>query len=97
MTAFWGDESWRSLFYAPSPQLSLFGESNEVKSSSNLQVARAYAKRLRDHAGFKFVPEPMPMRNSSNAEVYYLLFAAHKEVAGNIVEHIFAKYRALGA
>jgi hypothetical protein len=34
----------------------------------------------------------MPMRNSKDAIVYFLFFAAHKPVAADIVEDIFNKY-----
>jgi hypothetical protein len=51
------------------------------------------SKRLRSEAGFEYVPEPLPMRNSTNAVVYYLFFASHNKVAGKIVEHIVNKYK----
>jgi len=56
-------------------------------------VVSAYVKRLKEVAGFRFVASPMPMRNSHNAVVYYLLFASHKPVAQKIVEEIISKYR----
>ena len=46
---------------------------------------------------FKNVPEPIPMRNSTGATVYYLFFASAKAVAQNIVSDIFNKYRDRGA
>jgi three-Cys-motif partner protein len=71
MNAFWGDESWRSAAYRP--QETLFG-SQEEKQPNDAIVA-AYRQRLIDVAGFKYVPEPAPMRNSKGAVVYYLFFA----------------------
>jgi three-Cys-motif partner protein len=53
----------------------------------------AYRKRLKDVAGFKFVPEPIPMKNSNGVELYYLFFASPNATANRIVEDIFAKYR----
>jgi len=47
-------------------------------------------------AGFKYVPEPIPMRNSSGAVVYYLFFASHNQTADKIVRDIFKKYRSKG-
>jgi hypothetical protein len=44
-------------------------------------------------AGFSVVPEPLPMKNSNNAVVYYLFFASQKPVARKIIDDIFAKYR----
>lgn len=96
MTAFWGDESWRERFYQPRPQLDLWGEQPDEKAVDNEAVAQAYRERLRTIAGFKYVPPPLPMRNSSNAILYYLFFASHKAVAGDIVEQIFDKYRSGG-
>jgi three-Cys-motif partner protein len=87
MNAFWGDETWRDIAYDTTANL--FGypekESNEV-------IAEAYRQRLMRVAGFKRVPNPMPMRNSKGAIVYYLFFASQKDVAENIIVHIFKKY-----
>lgn len=88
MTAFWGDESWREVAYEKVP--TLFGH-DDVKTD-NETVAKAFADRLKKVAGFKHV-EYMPMKNSANATVYYLFFASHKPVAGNIVKDIFKKYQ----
>jgi three-Cys-motif partner protein len=93
MTQFWGDESWRTLFYAARPQLNLWGEQREAKAATNEAVADAYRKRLQQVAGFAYVPEPLSMRNSTNAILYYLFFASHKAVAGDVVEQIFDTYR----
>jgi hypothetical protein len=53
----------------------------------------AFRDRLKKAAGFRFVPDPLPMRNSNNAVVYYLFFASQKPVAEKIIHEIFAKYR----
>ena len=50
-------------------------------------------KRLQDVAGFQFIPEPLQIRNSTNAIVYYLLFACKRPVARKIIMAIFDKYR----
>ena len=89
MTAFWGDDSWREAAYRK--QQTLFGE-EDVKLG-NQEVVKAFRKRLRNVAGFQQVLEPMPMRNSNNAVVYYLFFASQKSVASDIVQDIFAGYR----
>jgi three-Cys-motif partner protein len=91
MTAVWGDESWRHVVYQPAPQGSLFGDV-ELEKQSNEAIVGAFRNRLRDVAGFKNVPDPMPMRNSQNAVVYYLFFASPKDVANKIVVDIFRKY-----
>jgi len=96
MDAFWGDNSWKGIAYAPSRQERLFGPPDEAKAS-NEEVAEAFRARLRDVAGFRNVPKPMAMRNSQKAVVYYLYFASQKPVAESIVQDIFAKYRDKGA
>jgi three-Cys-motif partner protein len=91
MTRFWGDESWRNAAYAESPQWDFFAPPDLVKQNNDAVVA-AFQERLKKVAGFSLVPKPLPMRNSSNAVVYYLFFASQKAVANTIIEDIFAKY-----
>lgn len=94
MTAFWGDESWRSITYAS--QGNLFGDDDLVKQVGNEPVVKAFQKRLREGASFANVPEPLPMRNKLGKVVYYLFFASQNSVANKIIEHIFRKYRSRG-
>jgi three-Cys-motif partner protein len=89
MTRFWGDESWRQVAWAEEPDL--FG-SQPVKQKNDIIVA-AFRERLKSVAGFGFVPEPLPMRNSRNAVVYYLFLASPKSVAQKIITDIFNKHR----
>jgi three-Cys-motif partner protein len=91
MTAYWGDESWKNAAYTTTQ--SLFGE---PEKESNESVAMAFGQRLQKIAGFKRVPDPLPMRNSKGAIVYYLFFASQVEVAENILKDIFRKYRNRG-
>ena len=56
----------------------------------------AFRQRLKKVAGFSYVPQPMPMRNSKGAVVYYLFFASQKPVAADIVNDIFNKYKNRG-
>lgn len=92
MNRFWGDESWRQSGYAESPQQSLFFEPDLVKQPNDA-IVTAFRERLKNVAGFGYVAEPLPMRNSNNAIVYYLVLASPKRVAANIISDIFAKYR----
>ncbi len=91
MNAFWGDESWREAAYTT--KRSLFGDLEKLE---NIAIAKAYARRLKEVAGFNYVSEPLPMRNSKNAVVYYLFLASKKLVASDIITHIFNKYRQRG-
>jgi hypothetical protein len=92
MTRYWGDDSWEGQLYMAPAQLSLFDEA-ELEKQGNPVVAEAFRRRLQDVAGFQYVPEPLPMRNSKGSVVYYLFFAAQKPVAAGIVDEIFETYR----
>jgi three-Cys-motif partner protein len=89
MNTFWGDTSWNTVAYTKIK--TLFGD--DIEKVDNRTIAMAFRERLRSVAGFRYVPEPIPMRNSRNAEVYYLFFASQKEAGENIAKAIFRKYR----
>jgi len=93
MTRFWGDESWKDIAYTQ--EETLFGP--ERVKATNEDIVKAFRTRLRKKAGFNYVPEPIPMRNSQGAVIYYLFFASHKPVAAKIVTDIFSRYRDWGA
>lgn len=93
LTRFWGDESWQSAAYELSAQEQLFGEA-DLEKKSNAAVVAAFRNRLRAVAGFKFVPDPLPMRNSTNAVIYYLFFASQNETGARIATDIFRRYAA---
>jgi three-Cys-motif partner protein len=92
MNRFWGDDSWTQAAYAESKQTNLFGKPS-LEKQDNAAIVKAFQKRLQDVAGFESVPDPLPMRNSNNAVVYYLFFASQKPVAKKIITDIFKKYR----
>jgi three-Cys-motif partner protein len=92
MTAFWGDESWRQVAYTTTRDLF-----DHPEKEDNAVVAEGFRQRLLNVAGFKHVPDPLPMRNSKGATVYYLFFASQKPAAEDIVTDIFNKYRLRGA
>lgn len=93
MDAMWGDNSWRSSAYKTTQDL--LGDV-ETKDSNDA-IAEAFRKRLKQVAGFAYVPKPIPMRNEQGAVIYYLYFASPKDVGGKIVEEIFETYRTRGA
>lgn len=90
MDRIWGDRSWLESAYQPTTDL--FGTSSR-KIGGNEALIQAYRRRLQKVAGFKFVPDPIPMKNSRNATVYYLFFASPNETANRIVNDIFRKFR----
>ena len=87
LTRIWGDESWKELLYTND----LFG--NLVKDGTNDDVAVAYQKRLKEVAGFEFVPKPLILRNRIGAAVFYLFFASQNATAERVVKSIFKKYQ----
>ena len=89
MNAFWGDESWKQVAYQPTP--TLFEEFWDVKQSNNT-IASAFRERLIEVAKFKYASQPIPMRNSKRATIYYLFFATQQQIASNIITDIFKKY-----
>lgn len=94
MNAYWGDDSWRPAAYTSLP--TLFGDAVEMKTADNRTIAEAYRTRLKKVAGFEYVPEPIPMRNTKEAIVYYLFFASPNKIGAKIVKDIFDRYRNYG-
>jgi three-Cys-motif partner protein len=92
MTKFWGDQSWKRVAYAEDRQGNLFTKPDVVKQT-NEAIVQAFQQRLKNVAGFAYVADPLPMKNSNNAVVYFLCFASQKPVAQKIIQGIFAKYR----
>jgi three-Cys-motif partner protein len=91
MDRFWGDRSWHAEMFRPSAQRNLFGEEERDKTE-NRDLVNAYCKRLKEVAGFGFVADPLAMRNSRNAIVYYLIFAGPNKIGWKIVQDIYRKY-----
>ncbi len=92
MNKFWGNDSWRAAAYVESKQQNLFSGPDKIKQPNDAIVA-AFRERLKEVAGFTFVPDPLPMRNSKKTDVYYLFLASPKAVAQKIITDIFNKYR----
>jgi three-Cys-motif partner protein len=92
MDAVWGDHSWQQAAYKKT--LGLFGEMEE--KTTNKAMAEAFRDGLKKVAGFEYVPEPMPMRNSKGSVIYYLFFASPNKTGAKIVKDIFDNYRNKG-
>ena len=91
MNSFWGDETWKNIAYTDDPQQNLFGDPKKMKQE-NITIANAFKDRLKKHGKFEYVPNPIPMKNSRNAVVYYLFFASQNKTANKIANHLFNKY-----
>lgn len=92
MNAFWGDESWRNSAYQK--ENGLFDIIEE--KTTNRTIAEAFRKRLKEKAGFQYVPEPIPLRSTTGAILFYLFFASHNKTGEKIAKHILNKYKNRG-
>ena len=95
LSAVWGDGSWERTFYQEDLP-DLFRRPRWKKASTDV-IIKAYRDRLKKLAGFRYVPEPIPMRNSRGVPVYYLFFASPNKTGNRIVSDIFKKYENYGA
>jgi three-Cys-motif partner protein len=96
MNFYWGDESWKTAVYEK--DLNLFNlDWLKKEADSNGKIAFAFKERLKKVARFSYVLDPIPMRNSKGATVYYLFFASPNSTGVKIVKHIFDKYKDKGA
>ncbi|MEW6112673.1 MAG: hypothetical protein AB1664_11140 [Thermodesulfobacteriota bacterium] len=80
------------MILAPQRKLGMVSLDCATAKTTNKEMAEAFKHRLVEVAGFKFVPEPLPMVNSQNAIIYYLFFASHNDTGRKIVSDIFRKY-----
>lgn len=88
MNAFWGDGSWRDAGYTQQPGLfDIITEKNDEDA-----VVDAFVERLKEKGGFKYAAKSIPLRNTKNSIVFYLIIASQKEVAINIGKYLFKKY-----
>ncbi|HUL15702.1 MAG TPA: three-Cys-motif partner protein TcmP [Terriglobales bacterium] len=93
LTKIWGDDSWKELAYTIQDRL--FGEPILIKIKGNETLKQGFMDRLKNKAGFSYVPEPVLMRNQQGGPLYFLFFASHKPVAQDIAEDIFQKWDVL--
>jgi three-Cys-motif partner protein len=95
MNRFWGDETWHDSVYTEQP--TLFGPEMNKDPDSTRAIVKSFQLRLKQAAGFEFIPEPVPMRNARNGTIYFLFFATQNKTGNKIVSEIFAKYKREGA
>ncbi len=91
MTRFWGP-GWDADFFEE--QTDLFETKIVLKRQSARQVGNLYRKRLREI--FPCCTVPVVLRNSTNAPLYGLIFAGHKEAGLNIAQSIFERFEKMG-
>ena len=91
MNLFWGDDSWIKIIYRE--EENLFKETEQKKIAKLKSLLPEYKSRLVNIAGFKFVPEPIPMLNTKGGLLYYLYFASPNQTGARITNDIFNKYK----
>jgi three-Cys-motif partner protein len=91
LTKIWGADSWKHLVYVE--QTDMFSPSILIKRDEGNEILkRGFQERLKQVAGFSFVPEPILMKNKVGGHLYFLFFASHKPVAQGIAEDILRKW-----
>jgi three-Cys-motif partner protein len=93
MDAFWGSHSWNEVAYVQTTNL--FGDVIDFKQNIKL-LTSAFRERLIEVARFRYVPEPIPMRNTRSSLLYFLFFASNNRTGNNILTDIMQKYRDRG-
>jgi three-Cys-motif partner protein len=92
-TAFWGDTSWNQALTMETGQYDLFSGGIEKTKADNEWIVAEFRRRLKEVAGFKFVPEPVAMKIPEGAVVYYLFFAGNNGTGDKIARHVLNLYR----
>ena len=90
---FGGREHWESIYH-DAPQRSLFGEQSQQRDAGSDAIAGLYRKRLSVFE--KVAPTSLTLRNSRNAPLFELFFAASNPrgapIAINIANHIMERW-----
>ncbi|MGC2828059.1 MAG: three-Cys-motif partner protein TcmP [Candidatus Acidiferrum sp.] len=90
LTKIWGDDSWKELAYTVQDRL--FEEPILIKIRGNETLKQGFMDRLKNKAGFAYVPEPILMTNQQGGPLYFLFFASPKPVAQKVAQDIFRKW-----
>jgi len=97
LASVFGDDSWRRLQRpAQQQRLDLFGDGPDLETASGIdEIVEAYMTRLRIvFAGV--APNPKVLRNSNNAALYVLMFAASNprgaSLAIRLADHILTRW-----
>lgn len=94
MDLFWGNHSWSEITYVQTTDM--FGDVVELRQKNIKIITEAFRDRLLNVAQFKYVPQPIPMRNTRSAILYFLFFASNNKTGNKILTDIFTKYRDRG-
>lgn len=91
---FGGREHWGSIYH-DAPQRRLFGEQSQQRDTGSDSIAGLYRKRI-SSVFEKVAPTSLTLRNSRNAPLFELFFAASNPrgapIAINIANHIMERW-----
>lgn len=95
LTAFFGTEDWKTAFYQPSRQPSLFDAGQALRKEADFEgISEFFVQRL-ETAFAKVAKNALTLRNSRNVPIYLLYFAAANPkgapTAVRIANHILGK------
>ena len=95
LTAFFGTDEWKSSFYRPQRQLTLFGPSgNFEKTADFASIGKFFIERL-ETVFAKVAKNPRPLYNTRNVPIFLLCFAAANPkgapIAVKIAQNILGK------
>lgn len=87
------EQEIKSYFFLEKTETTLFGEWKKVTKTEKAieQAAKLYKNRLGNI--FKYVTEPMILKNDRNSTMYHLIFVSNNAAALNIANDIIKKYK----
>ncbi len=95
LTVFFGTDEWKEEFYRPRQQMSLFDTEETLEKGVTLEGTGAYFVKRLSTVFAKVADNPLPLRNSKNAPIYLLCFAAANPkgvpTAVKIAQHILGR------
>jgi three-Cys-motif partner protein len=87
------EQEIKSYFFREKTETTLFGEWKKVAKTEKAieQAAKLYKNRLGNI--FKYVTEPMSLKNERNSTMYHLIFVSNNAAALKIANDIIKKYK----
>lgn len=88
----YGNDTWKTLY---KPRKDLWGDSTNEREKGANKLIQIYKDRLRDLYGERFMERSASLSNSTNAQLFELMFCVGhpsasrlaKKIAGHIVDH----------
>lgn len=82
----------KNYFYEEKKERTLFGEMTRTQKKSKAidKAAKLYQKRLSEV--FKYVVDPLELKNERNSVMYHYLFASNNDTAAKIAKDIIHKH-----